>query len=92
MKSFSLWLGAGLGCRLCLCQGTAAKTELGGGRGCPRGVLAPLGFSGPLGAGVPLGDPYPWPFSILVAVGSDGKKHLRAALVIVADSGRLGPC
>lgn len=91
LESFSLPVEAGLSCRLCLCQGTAAKRASGGGRGHPGGFLAPLGFSGPLGAGVPLQDSCLWPFSILMSVGSDGEKRLRVALVSVADSGRLGP-
>lgn len=69
-----------------------AERASGGGGLCPGGALAPLGFGGTLGARVPHGDSCPCLFSILVAVGSDGKKCLRGALVIVAGSGRLGPC
>lgn len=74
MKLFPLG-GAGLGCRLCLWQGRAARRASGGSGGI-LGCSVPAGISDPVGSRVPLGDACSEPFSIPVAAGSDGREHL----------------
>lgn len=70
MKHFPLG-GAGLGCAR-----VGLPREHGEAVGESRGVLALLGISDPLGARVPLGDDFLQPLSILMAVGSHGRKCL----------------